>query len=75
MHLADAFIQSDLQCIQAIRFLSVYIFYRYYGSMLPYATIKLLLFVLNGKCSLGSSALGVLCFIESEPIHINVITV
>ncbi len=26
MHLADAFIQSDLQCIQAIHFLSVYIY-------------------------------------------------
>ncbi len=26
MHLADAFIQSDLQCIQAIHFLSVYVF-------------------------------------------------
>ncbi len=26
MHLADTFIQSDLQCIQAIRFLSVYVF-------------------------------------------------
>ncbi len=25
MHLADAFIQSDLQCIQAIHFLSVYV--------------------------------------------------
>ncbi len=26
MHLADAFIQSDLQCIQAIHFLSVCVF-------------------------------------------------
>ncbi len=26
MHLADAFIQSDLQCIQAIHFLSVHVF-------------------------------------------------
>ncbi len=26
MHLADAFIQSDLQCIQAINFLSVCVF-------------------------------------------------
>ncbi len=26
MHLADAFIQSDLQCIQAIHVLSVYVF-------------------------------------------------
>ncbi len=28
MHLADAFIQSNLQCIQAIHFLSVCIFVR-----------------------------------------------
>ncbi len=28
MHLADAFIQSDLQCIQAIHFLSVRVFPR-----------------------------------------------
>ncbi len=27
MHLADAFIQSDLQCIQAMHFLSVCVFY------------------------------------------------
>ncbi len=26
MHLADAFIQSDLQCIQVIHFLSVHVF-------------------------------------------------
>ncbi len=26
MHLADAFIQSDLLCIQAINFLSLYVF-------------------------------------------------
>ncbi len=26
MHLADAFIQSDLQCIKVIHFLSVYVF-------------------------------------------------
>ncbi len=26
MHLADAFIQSDLQCIQAIHVLSLYVF-------------------------------------------------
>ncbi len=30
MHLADAFIQSDLQCIHAIHFLSVCYYYYYY---------------------------------------------
>ncbi len=33
MHLADAFIQSDLQCIQAIPFFSIFVFIYYHLLM------------------------------------------